>query len=37
MEEWDIYNANMRKTGKIIYRNEKMKAGEYHMLVLRCC
>lgn len=35
MELWDVYDINKRYTGKVIDRhsNEKLKEGEYHLVV----
>ena len=35
MELWDIYDINKEKTGRTIdrYGNEKLKEGEYHLVV----
>lgn len=33
MEEWDIYTENREKTGRVHIRGEKMKEGEYHLVV----
>jgi len=33
MESWDIYNQYRKKTGKTHLRGEKMKTGDYHLVV----
>lgn len=33
MELWDIYDKNRNKTGKTIKRGERLKQGEYHLIV----
>ena len=34
MEEWDIYNKDLEKTGKICVRGQyKLKENEYHLVV----
>lgn len=35
-ELWDIYTKDREKTGRLHRRGEKMKAGEYHMVVHVC-
>ena len=35
MEQWDIYNADKQKTGRVMNRNDwNMKPGDYHLTVL---
>lgn len=35
MEQWDIYDAQKQKTGRIMNRNDwNMKPGDYHLTVL---
>ncbi|MCD7730923.1 MAG: NUDIX domain-containing protein [Oscillospiraceae bacterium] len=36
MELFDIYNMNREKTGRIIPRSDKLKDGEYHIVVHIC-
>ena len=31
MEQWDIYDINRNKTGRIMNRGEELKNGEYHL------
>ena len=33
METWDILDSNRNKTGRTIARGEKLKEGEYHLVV----
>lgn len=33
MEIWDIYDEQRRKTGRTAVRGEKLKEGEYHLVV----
>lgn len=35
-ELWDIYSKDREKTGKVHCRGEKMKVGEYHLVVHVC-
>lgn len=33
-EQWDIYDKNLNKTGKVCIRDEyKLKENEYHLVV----
>jgi 8-oxo-dGTP pyrophosphatase MutT (NUDIX family) len=35
MEQWDIYNSDKQKTGRVMNRNDwSMKPGDYHLTVL---
>lgn len=36
MELWDIYGLNRQKTGKTVLKGEKLKDGEYRMVVHAC-
>ncbi len=36
MEQWDIYDINRNKTGRIMNRGEELKNGEYHLAVQVC-
>lgn len=36
VELWDIYDEERRKTGRVHRRGEKMKEGEYHLVVHVC-
>lgn len=33
MEYWDIYDKDKKKTGKLMKRGERLKEGEYHLIV----
>lgn len=36
MEQWDIYTADRKKTGRTWTRGKKLQAGDYHLVVHVC-
>ena len=36
MELWDIYNINREKTGRTMVRGQRMKEGDYRIMVHAC-
>jgi len=33
MEQWDVYDRNRIKTGKIVHRGDRLNADEFHMVI----
>ena len=36
MELWDVYDENRQKTGRTMVRGEKIRPGEYHLVIHVC-